>query len=642
MKKHYYLFWLLCLGFCNLYAQDWQWGKSGGSYDIVQSFETVKGMVTDADGNVYLSARVGKTGLQIGGVPKTAYGNPDVLIASFSCDGQYRWSKVIGSTSNDLADGFQTDTDGNIYVAGTITRITPTYFGGETDDDMVLPSSPGNVNLNKERLFLAKYSQQGELQWIRLPQATDVSLADSNSLTLNLQTDPEGNSYWLCAILPGTYAEGAFVNTAEGISTVIFKYDAAGIFIEAHPLDIQLSGVFPMLNMARNHTTGRLYIAGYKNIQTGPTYIGGDELTENMFLAAFNADGSFLWKNGNTNSISGEIGDICIDEQNNLYLTGGTRDGDTFSGATFNISDSGVAPFAIKLNADGGLIWSSNAEIPTGNIAYGITLAGNEVALATQGSLIAWGDVVIPVVPNAGTDPYIVRLDKNTGEVIAIPKMESDFGYFEYSSAIAADAFGNYYLGGRFQNFLHAGDDTLTNGAQEFDIFVAKYGTDNCDCALPVPEFGFEPGAAEMAFNFTYTGSAYETISWDFGNGDTSTEESPAYTYNEAGMYNVCVTVENECGSETYCTEVSATMGTGAFGLASVKVYPNPADNVLTVTGNEELAYTLYSVLGAEVGRGDLTEGHSQIKLDGMAAGWYLLKLQNASGQQKTVKIFKN
>lgn len=47
-----------------------------------------------------------------------------------------------------------------------------------------------------------------------------------------------------------------------------------------------------------------------------------------------------------------------------------------------------------------------------------------------------------------------------------------------------------------------------------------------------------------------------DTWSWDFGDGETSTEENPTHTYEEDGTYTVTLTVSNPAGGDSY-TETS-------------------------------------------------------------------------------------
>ncbi len=51
---------------------------------------------------------------------------------------------------------------------------------------------------------------------------------------------------------------------------------------------------------------------------------------------------------------------------------------------------------------------------------------------------------------------------------------------------------------------------------------------------------------------------------WDFGDGDTSTQQNPAHTYSQPGMYHVCLTIitDDSCTS-TWCHMVPVGGGTG-------------------------------------------------------------------------------
>ena len=46
---------------------------------------------------------------------------------------------------------------------------------------------------------------------------------------------------------------------------------------------------------------------------------------------------------------------------------------------------------------------------------------------------------------------------------------------------------------------------------------------------------------------------------WDFGDGNTDTSQSPMHTYANAGTYQVCLTVNNYCGTDTYCDSMSVS-----------------------------------------------------------------------------------
>ena len=61
-------------------------------------------------------------------------------------------------------------------------------------------------------------------------------------------------------------------------------------------------------------------------------------------------------------------------------------------------------------------------------------------------------------------------------------------------------------------------------------------------------------GADVVLVNISTGGGIYN---WDFGNGQSSTEENPSdHSYDAVGVYNVVLTMANECGFDTFMQEV--------------------------------------------------------------------------------------
>ena len=71
----------------------------------------------------------------------------------------------------------------------------------------------------------------------------------------------------------------------------------------------------------------------------------------------------------------------------------------------------------------------------------------------------------------------------------------------------------------------------------------------------PVANFSATPisGPAPLSVKFTDTSSGNGIYSWqwNFGDGSYSTYQSPLYIYNEPGVWDVSLTVENDGGSDT-------------------------------------------------------------------------------------------
>lgn len=85
---------------------------------------------------------------------------------------------------------------------------------------------------------------------------------------------------------------------------------------------------------------------------------------------------------------------------------------------------------------------------------------------------------------------------------------------------------------------------------------------------------------------------------WDFGNGDTSIDQLPVYTYPQTGTYDVCLTVTEIDGQICMsCNAITidspgftldivpyAFVGVASIGKADdVRVYPNPTADLVTL-----------------------------------------------------------
>ncbi|MFK7810090.1 MAG: CotH kinase family protein [Saprospiraceae bacterium] len=80
------------------------------------------------------------------------------------------------------------------------------------------------------------------------------------------------------------------------------------------------------------------------------------------------------------------------------------------------------------------------------------------------------------------------------------------------------------------------------------------------------PEFSFMiSDTSDLTVDFTDLSTVIpESWSWDFGDGNTSTEQSPTHDFTTEDIYNICLTITNtypdgEC-SKTYCDQVDLTI----------------------------------------------------------------------------------
>ena len=70
----------------------------------------------------------------------------------------------------------------------------------------------------------------------------------------------------------------------------------------------------------------------------------------------------------------------------------------------------------------------------------------------------------------------------------------------------------------------------------------------------PDAEFSTSSGGP-LTLNFSNSGffDPQATFSWTFGDGGSSSQQAPTHTYNTNGAYTICLTITDNCGTDTYC-----------------------------------------------------------------------------------------
>ena len=81
--------------------------------------------------------------------------------------------------------------------------------------------------------------------------------------------------------------------------------------------------------------------------------------------------------------------------------------------------------------------------------------------------------------------------------------------------------------------------------------FLAFVSSCKKEEAVPAPKADFTYEISGTTVTFTNTSTDGDTYSWDFGDGATSTDESPSHTYNDFAAYIVELTATNASGSDT-------------------------------------------------------------------------------------------
>ncbi len=170
-------------------------------------------------------------------------------------------------------------------------------------------------------------------------------------------------------------------------------------------------------------------------------------------------------------------------------------------------------------------------------------------------------------------------------------------------------------------------------------------GIDN----LPVANFRYEDFVDTFHFRDLSVGAPTEWF-WDFGDGNNSNEPHNNHIYNSSGEYQVCLTVSNVNGSDTWCDTVSIIVSnTNELEFTSVEsfIYPNPTEGEAYLNLNQRLHKSaeiiIFDALGRVVLQQNLPSGQKvfPIALYPLSNGMYFYTLRQNGvriGKGKLVK----
>ena len=159
----------------------------------------------------------------------------------------------------------------------------------------------------------------------------------------------------------------------------------------------------------------------------------------------------------------------------------------------------------------------------------------------------------------------------------------------------------------------------------------------------PVGEASQEFNAGDTVSDLTIETEAGAQLQWYFYDEQedawfeisSNTNLTDGYTYGVTQAFGTCE-------SERLPITVSVILGNPAFELKGVKVYPNPASDVVNVQANEVLSgVVIYNLLGQEVLRQSANADTVQLNISSLPQATYIMQASTANGGAATFKIVK-
>lgn len=160
-----------------------------------------------------------------------------------------------------------------------------------------------------------------------------------------------------------------------------------------------------------------------------------------------------------------------------------------------------------------------------------------------------------------------------------------------------------------------------------------------------------EPPQSQVSYNYTTSDllvyfsntSTVGANSWEFGDGTTSSSNSPFHTYSSNGTYNACLNLTTNCGTISYCSDIivfdSSSVGNEKISNNLLEIYPNPTSEKVSISTGPytgPINANVYDLFGRKI----FTTNLKELSLKSFANGVYILVVKIGDNTY-TTKIIK-
>ena len=516
----------------------------------------------------------------------------------------------------------------NIQSAGTIIDVNVT-----------------NIDITHtwvEDIQLTLISPSGE--FVSLLNST-CSQEDDINLSFDDQADNEYNS-WPCPPIDGlTYQPLEPLSVLNGsnpqgdwtlVVTDVFAEDGGELL--NWNLDICYAGSLP------------IFIDGaISNVSC----FGGEDGSIDLSIENGSGNYSILWS---TNETTNSISNLSSGTYQVTVTDGGTPFVQSFfvpEPTPVNVFEtitptvSGQNQGAIDLNTIGGTapyqyLWNDGStdedrtDLEGG--FYTVTVTDANGCEAEFGYLVA--SLTQPVADftataTEGCVPFTVQYtNTSTGDI-------SDFVWiFEGgtpSSSTQANPIVTYTEPGAYSVTLEVSNELLSNEIVADDFIIAD--------DIPTADFNVV-NTGNYVFDFENNSENAASYLWDFGNGQSSTEENPSAQFEFPGAYNVTLIASNACGEDSISIDLITTAVNELPDSYTLEVNPNPSDGNFVLSWEspknlETIQWSLLNTLGQTIESNEIQSasksGNKQYNFNVLPAGMYYLKIKVEDG----TKVFR-
>lgn len=398
------------------------------------SFDRGWGVAADGAGNVYVAGRF-DDGRSFGGAADKHEHGPDVFVASFTPDGQHRWSKTWSESSSVVGYALTLDRNANVYVTG--------MFGDDLSCGGDTLQSNGMYNT-----FLCVFDSQGKHLW---SDSWGSTRADEGQA---LDVDSKGNVY-----ITGKFSDpinfgGGTIESDGTARAFLASFDGKGKHRWSRGFGSTRTSRGTGLAVDRK---GNVYITGdfFQEINFGGGSLKADGNSD-IFLASFNSKGAHRWSKRFGDSPDDGGHDLAMDDSDNIYITGTFFPRIDFGGGQLN--SEGRDAFVASFTPSGAHRWSKSFGGNYWDEGYGLAVdkKGNSYVTGYSSGTFKFGSKTYS--SNGNHDLFIASFDPS-----GAPRWSRFHGGsdFEKGHQVAAGPAGQVYVTGYFRETVDFGGGDL-------------------------------------------------------------------------------------------------------------------------------------------------------------------------------------
>lgn len=459
-------------------SPNWEWSRSA-KYDSL-SYDGLKDMCADKSGNCFLFGEFGYR-IIFDSDTLNSTGNENLFLAKYDNSGNVLWTKNIGRCSTALQDFSETaDDSGNVLISGTY------------QDTLRFDSI--NIVSVYPCIFLAKYDNSGNFQWLKKFGGNESSFV--TALTTDLNNNIYLSGGYDYSIAPGGCCDSASINIdtitlidiPDAYDFFTAKLNSTGSVLWAK------SGHFGSVNSMSADGFGSIYLCGNFEAYSGIPYLafGGDTLyaynDENSFLIKCDDFGNLKWIKGVTTPFQWKPADdralyVKANQLGKIYLTG-IFSNDSIKFDNYTLYPNGFSNvYLVQYDSSGTVDWATSSNVGWAKSSYLFIDNCGNINMACEVEDYPFGFDSISF--SSGTNPmenYVLIQFTNNGHAVAGINLIGGGANFIY---LATDSESNLYNAG---NLSYApviiGNDTLYGSTYVNVPFLSKL-TLNCSAVLP-------------------------------------------------------------------------------------------------------------------------------------------------------------